>query len=253
MTEVELAQAVVSWLTARGWTVYQEVEIARGGRRCDVVAVRGHRLWAIECKTAIGLAVLEQAHRWLRHAHRVSAATGRSRSDFAARVARDYGIGWLVVNRGRRRAVRELVEPAERARVSQRLRRRLSEPQRTFAPAGNARAQFWSPWKATVREVQDWVAAHPGGAFAEMVGQVRHHYRTAATARSCLRQHIGDGLVPGVELERAGRRLVLVARLHAVPGREPPLLAAPLGQAPVGPGGSAAPVDQRLAAIASAR
>jgi hypothetical protein len=208
MSEQELAQLVVAWLAGRGWTVYQEVEVSRGGRRCDVVAVRGDLLWAIECKTSIGFAVLEQAHGWLRHAQRVSAATGRSRSAFAARVARDYGIGWLVVS-GARRRVRELVAPAERTRVSERLRRRLSEQQRTFAPAGNARAQFWSPWKATVQEVQAWAAANPGGTFAEMVSQVRHHYRTSATARSCLRQHIGDGLVPGVRLERSGRRLVL--------------------------------------------
>ena len=214
MSEQELAQAVVAWLAGRGWTVYQEVEVSRGGRRCDVVAVRGDLLWAIECKTSIGFAVLEQAHGWLRHAQRVSAATGRSRSAFAAQVARDYGIGWLVV--GARRRVRERVPPAERARVSQRLRRRLVEEQRTFAPAGNARAQFWSPWKATVLEVQAWAAAHPGGTFAEMVSQVRHHYRTAATARSCLRQHISDGLVPGVRLERDGRRLVL-GRADATP------------------------------------
>jgi len=207
MSEQELAAAVVAWVGARGWTVYQEVEISRGGRRCDVVAVRGDQIWAIECKTTIGFAVLEQAHGWLRHAHRVSAATGRSRSKFAARVAADYGIGWLAI--GKRRRVRELVEPAERTRVSERLRRQLAEEQRTFAPAGNARAKFWSPWKATVLEVQAWVAANPGGSFADMVSQVRHHYRTVATARSCLRRHIGDGLVPGVRIERAGRRLLI--------------------------------------------
>lgn len=209
MSEQELAQAVVGWLAARGWTVYQEVELERGGRRCDVVAVRGDVMWAIECKTSIGFAVLEQAHGWLRHAQRVSAATGRSRSAFAARVARDYGIGWLVVSGSARRRIREAVPPAERTRVTDRLRRRLTEQQRTYAPAGNARAQFWSPWKSTVGEVQAWAAANPGGAFAAMVDQVRHHYRTRATARSCLRRHITDGLVPGVRIERTGHRLII--------------------------------------------
>jgi hypothetical protein len=209
MSEQELAQVVVAWLEGRGWSVYQEVEAGRGGRRCDIVAVRGDVLWAIECKTSIGFAVLEQAHGWLRHAQRVSAATGRSRNAFAARVARDYGIGWLVVSGARRRRVRELVEPAERARISSRLRRCLRDEQREFAPAGNARARFWSPWKSTVQEIQAWASAHPGGTFAEMLDQVSHHYRTPATARSCLRRHITDGLVPGVRLERTGRRLIL--------------------------------------------
>ena len=207
-SEQELAAQVVAWLSGRGWTVYQEVEVRRGGRRCDVVAVRGTTVWAIECKAGMGFAVLDQAHGWLRHAHRVSVATGPSRSAFAARVARDYGIGWLAVGRrGGRARGRELVAPAERPRASEQLRRALAPEQRTFAPAGNAAARFWSPWKATVLEVQAWVAANPDAPFAALLAGVRHHYRTSATARSCLRRHIEDGLVPGVTLERDGRRL----------------------------------------------
>jgi hypothetical protein len=209
MSEQELAQVVITWLEGRGWSVYQEVEARRGGRRCDIVAVRGDLIWAIECKTSIGFAVLEQAHGWLRHAQRVSAATRRSSSSFAARVARDYGIGWLVVTGTRRRRVRELVEPAERPRITDRLRSCLHDQHRTFAPAGNARARFWSPWKSTVQEIQTWATAHRGGTFTDMLNQVRHHYRTAATARSCLRRHITDGLVPGVRLERTGHRLII--------------------------------------------
>jgi hypothetical protein len=209
MSEQDLAAQLVAWLTGRGWTVYQEVEAKRGGRRCDVVAERGSTLWAIECKAGMGFAVLDQADGWRRHAHRVSVATGPSRSAFAARVARDYGIGWLSVGRARggRGRVRELVAPADRPRASDLLRRALAPEQRTFAPAGNAGARFWSPWKATVLEVQAWVAAHPDTTFTELLAGVRHHYRTAATARSCLRKNIEEGLVPGVALERDGRRL----------------------------------------------
>ena len=205
MSEVELAAHVVAWLSGRGWSVHQEVEMGRGGPRCDLVAVRGKLLWAIECKTGVGLAVLEQAHQWLPHAHRVSVATRRTRSPFAARVLRDYGVGWLSVAPAGR--VRPVVAPSERRRISERLVRSLVDEQRTFAPAGNARARFWSPWKATVAEVQAFVAAHPAAPFADLVRGIHHHYRTAATARSCLRRHIEDGLVPGVRLERDGGRL----------------------------------------------
>ncbi len=209
MSEVELAAHVVAWLRGRGWTVHQEVEMGRGGPRCDLVAVRGKLLWAIECKTGVGLAVLEQAHQWLPHAHRVSVATRRSRNAFAVRVLRDYGIGWLAVAGPAR--IRPVVAPAERRRISEKLVRSLADEQRSFAPAGNARARFWSPWKATVAEVQAWSAAHPTAPFADLLRAIRHHYRTAATARSCLRRHIEDGLVPGVRLERDGRRLVIRA------------------------------------------
>jgi hypothetical protein len=205
MNEVELAGYLVAWLEGRGWTVHQEVEVSRGGARCDIVAVRGRTLWAIECKLGVGLAVLEQAHQWLDDAHRVSVATRPSRNSFAARVLRDYGVGWLKIA-GRAR-VRPVVAPVVRRTISDRLRGALTDEQRTFAPAGNATGRFWSPWKATALEVQAWAAANPSGAFADLVGGIRHHYRTAATARSCLRRHIADGLIPGVTLHRSGGRL----------------------------------------------
>jgi hypothetical protein len=205
MSEVELAAHVVAWLRGRGWAVHQEVEMGRGGPRCDLVAVRGTRVWAIECKNGVGLAVLEQAHQWLPHAHRVSVATRRSKNAFAARVLRDYGVGWLAVGGPGR--VRPVVAPSERRRISERLIRSLADEQCTFARAGNARARFWSPWKATVAEIQSWSAAHPTASFADLVRGIRHHYRTTATARSCLRRHIEDGLVPGVRLVREGGRL----------------------------------------------
>lgn len=232
MSEQELAQAVVAWLGQGGWDVYQEVEVGRGGRRCDVVAVKGRTLWAIECKASLGLAVLGQAHAWLGHAHRVSVATRAVKSEFGARVAREFGIGWLVVSGGGggrrararaqgrgRLAVRTRVAPARGARISRRLADALCAEQKSFAPAGNARAQFWSPWKGTAAAVRAWVAEHPGGPFAEMVREVEHHYRTQATARSCLRRHIEDGLVAGVSLRRRGGRLVLVASTVAAPAQ----------------------------------
>jgi len=162
--------------------------------------------------------VLEQAHQWLPHAHRVSVATRRSQNAFAARVLRDYGVGWLAVAVSGR--VRPIVAPAERRRISERLVRSLADEQRSFAPAGNARARFWSPWKATLAEVQAFAAAHPAAPLSDLVRGIRHHYRTAATARSCLRRHIEDGLVPGVALEREGGRLLVVGR--ARPGAPGP-------------------------------
>jgi hypothetical protein len=112
--------------------------------------------------------------------------------------------GWRLVAPA---GVRPAVAPAERSRISDRLIGSLAAEQRTFAPAGNARARFWSPWKATVAEIQTWSAANPSAPFAELVRSIRHHYRTAATARSCLRRHIEEGLVPGVRLDREGGRL----------------------------------------------
>lgn len=53
------------------------------------------------------------------------------------------------------------------------------------------------------------VNREPGIALREALAQVHHHYRTDSTARACLAKWILGGSVPGVRLERDGKRLVL--------------------------------------------
>jgi hypothetical protein len=75
--ETELAKVVVGELRERGWTVYQEVTV--GGSVCDIVAVSGRVLWAIEAKLSLGMTVLSQAKAWNGAANLVSVAVPNGR------------------------------------------------------------------------------------------------------------------------------------------------------------------------------
>jgi hypothetical protein len=67
--EAEIGEAVVAWLEAQHWDVYQEVKIYSG--IADIIAVKGNLLWAIELKKSLTLKVMEQARGWRRPAHRL--------------------------------------------------------------------------------------------------------------------------------------------------------------------------------------
>jgi len=56
-TEADLAQPLVSYLMAQGWTVRSEV------RDCDIAATRGEELLVVEVKRAMSLSLLAQAAR----------------------------------------------------------------------------------------------------------------------------------------------------------------------------------------------
>jgi hypothetical protein len=207
--EIDLAAAVVRHLQDLHWDVHQEVG-GPYGARADIVAVQGPLLYVVETKTTLGLAVIGQAYHWLARAHYVSVAVpwGRRVSpdrQCAERILGEWGIGLLIVSLselydGSR--VHEEVAPRLWRRIprdgTDRLREFLNDGTRTYAQAGNAEGKFWSPFKETVRQVQQAVHHRPGITTRELIDSIRHHYSTDRTARSVLLRWLWLGKIPGV-------------------------------------------------------
>jgi hypothetical protein len=201
MHETDIGRAVVAWLTDDGWDVYQEVHDGRSGRVVDVVAVRGKLVYAVECKTSFGLAVLAQAHDCIRMgAHLVAVAcpqtTRAGTSAFEHRILADYGIGRLFVNPDNGCWTRELVHvdcPPRLHRTGSVARWHLDPEQRTFCEAGSACGGAWSPWKRTCRNLREIVERRPGIPLAEAMREIEHHYGTDKAARANMMQWLrGD-------------------------------------------------------------
>jgi hypothetical protein len=240
LKETEVAAAVVAWLEEAGWDVYQEVQVKRFGRVADIVAVMDRRIWIIECKTSLSIAVIGQAYEWQESVHWVSVAVPvmakrkggypirGQRPRFVNRVLRDYGIGLIKVERkksfGQVPAAlecHEAIHPEMRrspgkqglrfmARDIRALRDGLCEEQKTFAKAGNADGDRWTPWKQTCRSVSRAVAKKPGICIAELIRDEGHfHYASSSSARSALSHWLREGKVPGVRVVREGRKLAL--------------------------------------------
>ena len=206
LSETDLARHVVAFLHDAHWDVFQEVKCM--GCVADIVAVQGRVLWVIESKTAFGLKVLSQAHKWTHYAHYVSIATPPARrSEFGWTLLRDYGIGYLAVERGGH--VAERFHPRlRRTAMFCRLREALHEQQKSFAPAGS-NGGYWSPFKQTCEAVRRKVASAPGITMKELVASIDTHYRSLSTAKSCIVKWAEAGKIPGVRVERDGGRVLL--------------------------------------------
>ena len=59
-----MAKAVVDWLVADEWEVYQEVSIGYACSRADIVAVKNGLSWIIETKVSYGLHQLQVQTQW---------------------------------------------------------------------------------------------------------------------------------------------------------------------------------------------
>jgi hypothetical protein len=95
-SESDFAAVVVAWLEALGADVYQEVEC--GGGVADIVAKLNGEIWIVEVKTGLTLALLLQAMKRRRLAHRVYVAAPYSRTfRESCEVCEEIGIGALEI------------------------------------------------------------------------------------------------------------------------------------------------------------
>lgn len=199
-SEMDLAARVVAYLEQRGWAVYQEVAPRTYDARADIVAVRGPLLHVVECKTAFGFAVLDQARYWLRSANLVSVATPPHRArDIGAVICGSLGLGWLIVGY---EDVREEVGPVLRRRAAETLRKCLRPEHQTHARAGS-NGGYFSAWRATTARLVELLGKYPHGLVTKQaVALIKHHYATDKSARDCLTRDVEAGRVLGVVLDR---------------------------------------------------
>lgn len=212
MSEIELAARVIEHVREQGFDVYQEVSAGGGCAACDIVAKRGPLLWAIECKEKMGEAVLTQAAGWVGQAHLVSVATMPSPRGFSPvfhYFLKGNGVGWLEVRSGQ---VNDRIEASIHRRIRTdkgSLSTLLREEHKTYLAAGTAAAGRWTPFRDTCYRVAEAVRLSPGITLKELVAPGAYHYANRASATSGIAHWIGEGKIPGVRLEREGKKFRL--------------------------------------------
>lgn len=200
-----MAAVVISWLQEMKWEVYQEVQIHRYSSVCDIVAIQNGLSWFIECKTSLGIAVMEQAYRWKYMANYTSVATSVIPSHFCETILRNSGIGALTCSK--HKEINEWVRPKLNRKADKTIFSLLTEDHKTFAKSGNSNGQHWSPFKKTCQDILLAVKENPGINLKQLIDEVDTHYASTSTARSCIAKWGEKGSIPGVILRREGRNV----------------------------------------------
>jgi len=207
-SEQLLARAVVEWLTVGGWEVYQEVATPQG--RADIVAVRGAVRWAIEVKTQLNLAVMDQAYRnaaWFHFSSiaipapaRLPFATPRNWA-LAHDIAQKLGFGVLRLiprHGGEEHQVKQDIAP--------KLNRRpgtvhLHEEQKTWCAAGSNHGGHFTRFQSTVQRLTRYISGRPGISLKEALKAIDHHYASIPSGTAALSKLIREGVIDGVRLD----------------------------------------------------
>lgn len=207
--ETDTARPVVEWLRDLRYEVYQEVSASQGV--ADIVARQGRLIWVVEAKQKLGLSVIDQARRWLGHAHRVSVAVPKIPARTGA-IARDildrYGIGLFNASGGHGGRCHHMGTPLHRAvvpGVRDYWDTILADYPPDYCEAGSAGGGYWSPFKGTVTAAVRYVSNHPGCTMRELVAGIEHHYNSDKSARSHLPRYIDAGIIDKLRVDRETR------------------------------------------------
>jgi Holliday junction resolvase-like predicted endonuclease len=97
--ETELAKFAISYMKEQGYEIYSEVQLDQYGPVADIVGKMGSVVWVVECKTAAGIAVMEQAYNWIYKANIVSVCTANVFPLFARKWLEYLGIGVMYLTK----------------------------------------------------------------------------------------------------------------------------------------------------------
>ncbi len=220
-SEAELAGALMEHLQQLGWDCYPEVAVNRGGTRADLVARKGPLIWVIEAKLRFGADVLEQARKWLGHAHYVSVLVPRISSPQGRTVLTEWmrsnGVGLITADKetwSRQPEIafetRLVLPKLHRCahRKAKYIAEHLHPDMKRYAPGTNG--GYSSPWRRTMDAAVQYIHLKPGCTIKEVVDNAKHHYHSDQSARSCLLKWLESD--ERVELKREGRRVTLHPR-----------------------------------------
>jgi len=207
--ETELAQIILEHLQAEGWETWQEVTLPLG--RADIVAKSGPLVWVVETKLSLSLDLIEQAFCRLPYAHLVSIAVPERKNglrNFTRRLLTDAGIGLfeVTVYVGGGSFVRDR-SPSLHRKVNLDWTRTLCDGHKTALAAGSKAGGQWTPFRQTCAEALRFVTANPGCDPKQLIEGIKHHYYNNVSARTSLIRRIDEGIIPGLELRREGRRI----------------------------------------------
>lgn len=216
-SETEVAEVIIFYLKKMGWEVYQEVQIRNFGNIADIVATQGNLVWVLECKKSFGLTVIAQAHEWRGLAHYVSIVVPYSRRDNNDKLKRNIlkylGIGCYTVSKvdtfngsGYLNNIKEFAPIQLHRKVnSHYITQCLTEQHKTWAKAGNANGDRYSPFQHTKRQLIETVKKQPGITIKDLIQSIDHHYSSESSAKGSILQWIHKGVITELELKHEGR------------------------------------------------
>lgn len=214
-SETELANGVVVYLKAEGWTVYPELDdIDIIATKPDPGAPNGLSIIGIETKKHFNLTVLNQADRKRRYVDKMYVAVSEGWTDnesFGCQIAGMFGLGVFFVRKSScwqfegpqfKITVDLRVEAALAPRKYFSIDELLHPEAQNYVEPGKKGGAAWTRFKKTVFELRAYVKENPGCFLKDALIHVPHHYSSYNNARSGIRTRIREGIITELVIKK---------------------------------------------------
>lgn len=194
--ELEIATAIIAWLTDNGWDVYQEVQPRQFSRRADIVALKDEKVWVIETKTSLGLYVIAQAYYWNVDYRSVGVPGGKRADDvsrgFAKIILRKFNMGLFEVKQMFSNYVltaHNVIEPKQNEHLFDKsvILGALTDEHKYLLPAGSKGGGYVTEYRLSIEKVKEFIKNNPGTTMLEITNALgKLHYSNIYSARNSL-------------------------------------------------------------------
>ena len=151
---------------------------------------------------------MAQAHGWKQFAHYVSIVVPTKKRWHTQRILEKIlgylGIGCYMVSKPNNVSEFAPVKLNRKA-MSHYITKCLTKHHKTWAKAGNAEGNRYTPFQHTKSNLIYEVKKHPGITIKELIKSIDHHYSSEASAKGSILQWIHTGVIKELKLKREGR------------------------------------------------
>ena len=203
MKETELGELVIEWLQRErpGWEIFQEIQPRGYGSIADIVCInKADLVWIIELKTTLNLAVIRQAYSWHVDYRSIAVISAKRQASIDERnwwyrfMKLKMDIGAIeVTSTGN---VREKQEPPLSSLSHDVTTKKIIDMCRSgktdgFGVAGGQDGGHWTPYKESMKSVQEFVQNNPGCQAMDIVSALgKLHYANDHSARTNLAKNL---------------------------------------------------------------
>ena len=187
-SEASICKAVARAAEHCGWTVYAEVSLPtpHGGRApADLVLQRGDETTIVEAKKALTWQLIEQAERWVGMANysiAVCPSTSAKWKDIARKATHAIGVGLIFWPGGK--SWDDLVADCGLTPGGSAVEQFLDGKQKGYSTPGAGGQRRWSPTRAWLDQVEQYVQRNPGCTVRDVARSVQHGLRSNHLARN---------------------------------------------------------------------
>lgn len=191
MKETELAQHFIDFF--KGHEIFSEVQAYSV---IDFVAKKDDLTIGVEVKTSMNFKVIEQAFNNKTYFHQVYVAVPYKKRDFSFKICKDYGIGVLLYQEKTGR-VYVVVDPAtEKPKHKPKL-----HEYNKMSVAGSQNDRM-TAFKWTIHQMTEYLKKNDAAKLETVLDNVQFHWKTRASAISCLRKYNRTGVLKDFRIEK---------------------------------------------------